>query len=168
MFRLFLSGLAALMMSAPSLAQACADRDHGLLPDFLGEWQSDGDAFGQPAQSRMTWSSVMEGCFHQLDYVIETNPGTEEAWTFRGRGTHYIVEGDVEGHWIDNNGDLHDLRGSATDTELLVYWGEATDQLGRSRYALTEDGAIQVTDWILNDTGWQQFNDNRFERITDE
>jgi hypothetical protein len=62
---------------------------------------------------------------------------------------------------------MHDLRGSVSDTELIVFWGEATDQLGRSRYELTEDGAIQVTDWILTDEGWQQFNDNRFERVAD-
>ncbi|WP_421785242.1 hypothetical protein [Hyphobacterium sp.] len=162
----FIYGAVALVFTAPSLAQACEDRDHGPLPQFLGDWQSDGEAFGQPAQSRMKWTSIMDGCFHQLDYRIETNPGSEESWTFLGRGTHYFVDGDIEGHWIDNNGDLHDLRGSASDTELLVYWGEATGQLGRSRYALTEDGAIQVTDWVLTDEGWRQFNNNRFERVT--
>lgn len=153
---------------APVMAQdVCSDRDPGLLSHFEGEWRSDGNAFGQPAQSTMQWGPVMDGCFWQLSYVIETNPDTDSANTFNGRGIHRHMEGSVSGQWIDNWGAMHDLRGSVSDTELIVFWGEATDQLGRSRYELTEDGAIQVTDWILTDEGWQQFNDNRFERVAD-
>lgn len=153
---------------APAMAQdVCSDRDPGLLAQFEGEWQSGGNAFGQPAQSTMIWAPVMDGCFWQLSYVIETNPGTEDANTFIGRGIHRHEADIVSGQWIDNWGAMHDLRGSVSDTELIVFWGEPEAQLGRSRYTLTDDGAIQVTDWILNDTGWQQFNDNRFERAED-
>lgn len=152
--------------STPAISQAaCTDRDPGLLADFEGEWHSTGNAFGQPAESRMSWSPVMDGCFWQITYAIETNPGTEEAGTFRGHGIHHHEGGNISGQWIDNWGAMHELRGSTTDAELIVYWGQPDDQLGRSRYALTDDGAIQVTDWILTEGGWQQFNDNRFERM---
>ncbi|WP_394693653.1 hypothetical protein [Hyphobacterium sp.] len=156
------------LCSTPALSQeACADRDPGVLADFEGDWQSDGNAFGQPAESRMSWAPIMDGCFWRLEYVIDTNPGTEQANTFHGMGTHHHEGSEITGHWVDNWGAMHSLRGSATETELIVYWGEPDAQLGRSRYTLTEDGAIQVTDWILNESGWQQFNDNRFERIED-
>ncbi|MEE2527361.1 hypothetical protein V0U79_13420 [Hyphobacterium sp. HN65] len=167
MLRYILAGLGALAVSAPALAQACDDRDPGLLARFEGEWQSDGNAFGQPAQSTMRWTPVLDGCFWQMEYLIEYNPGTDEAGTFHGVGVHHHESDLVTGHWVDNWGAMHQLRGSTTESEMIVFWGEPTAQLGRSRYTLTEDGAIQVTDWILTNDAWQQFNDNRFERVAD-
>lgn len=163
-------GLAgALALSASALAQdmPCEDRDPGILAEFEGVWRSDGDAFGQPAQSEMVWGPVLDGCFWEMTYAIETNPGTEQANMFRGRGVHHHEAGVISGHWVDSWGAMHQLRGAVSETELTVYWGEPGGQLGRSRYAPTQDGTIQVTDWILNESGWQQFNDNRFERVED-
>ncbi|WP_421789042.1 hypothetical protein [Hyphobacterium sp.] len=162
-----LAGALALSATAYTQTMPCDDRDPGILAEFEGSWRSDGNAFGQPAQSEMRWAPVMDGCFWQLTYAIETNPGTDEANMFRGVGTHHHEGSEVSGHWVDNWGAMHNLRGSATETELMVYWGEPDAQLGRSRYTLTGDGAVQVTDWILNTEGWQQFNDNRFERVED-
>jgi hypothetical protein len=156
-----------ILLGTTSTALACEPSPLPLYNALEGDWRSDGNAFGQPAVSQMRWASVMENCYWQLDYVIETNPGTERASIFMGRGVHQSEDGNVFGQWIDNRGDMHDLDGSITDTELLVYWGEPTDTLGRSRYRVLDDGTIQVTDWILREDGWRQFNDNVFVRIED-
>ena len=159
--------IAAVLTLSAGNAWACEPSDLPLYAAFEGEWLSDGNAFGQPAASRMNWSMTMDSCFWQVDYEIDTNPGTDAANTFMGRGVHIAENGDVTGSWIDNQAVIHRLRGTISDTELLVYWGEPEARLGRSRYTAMEDGSIQVTDWILAFEGWQQFNDNRFERVGD-
>ena len=155
----------SLSIVSVSPALACDPSDWPLHQAFEGEWQSSGNAFGQPASSHMRWTPVMDGCFWQIEYSIETNPGTDDADTFRGRGVHIAANGVIEGSWIDNMAVIHRLRGTINEIELMVYWGEPDETLGRSRYTALENGGIQVTDWILTDDGWQTFNDNRFERV---
>ncbi|GJL96534.1 MAG: hypothetical protein DHS20C06_03510 [Hyphobacterium sp.] len=158
---------ALLFLGSASTALACEPSSSPLYEALEGDWRSDGNAFGQPATSRMSWSARMDECYWQLEYIIETNPDTDSANVFLGRGVHMSEDEVVFGQWIDNRGDMHDLDGSIRDTELLVYWGEPADTLGRSRYRVLEDGNIQVTDWILREDGWRQFNDNVFVRADD-
>jgi len=154
-----------IFLGTTSTALACEPSPLPLYDALEGDWRSDGNAFGQPAASQMRWSPVMDNCFWQVDYEIETNPGTDNANVFMGRGVHISEDGNVSGSWIDNQAVLHRLRGTITDTELLVFWGEPAETLGRSRYRVLDDGNIQVTDWILRDDGWRQFNDNVFVRV---
>lgn len=142
-----------------------AQNDLTLAP-FLGHWQSDGDAFNAPARSTMRWTATMKDKQVRLDYRIEIQPDTEQSSVFEGVAYYRDTgQSSLRAFWADNSGDLHPIVASFDGEALTAHWGVAGAKQGRTRYRLTGEDEIQVTDWVLTDDGWRQFNDNRFVRI---
>ncbi len=139
------------------------------LTKFYGEWQSDGDAFGQQAKSTMIWKTAMDGKFTQLDYKIQLLHGDEDRFSvFAGVAYYKRLDYDsFKGFWADNSGDLHPITAKFAGSTLLSVWGDEDTKLGQTEYELISDSTINVTDWIRTANGWKQFNENIFHRIAE-
>jgi|GEM_PF-1507689 len=152
-------------VSEISVAMIAVDAK-GLEP-FLGSWQSGKTVFGQEADSHMHWTPALEGRFIRLDYAI--NPANKEAEKsiFSGVAFYKIAEGpELKAFWADTTGDLHPITAQMEDQTLTAIWGIAGQKLGKTRYELTAPDVMRVTDWIMRDGEYRQFNDNEFSRVT--
>lgn len=161
MYKLISAICASLFMTAGS---AAAD-ERLLLEQFVGAWSSNGDAFGGPAQTAMTWTPVLSGKFIRLDYRIEMPRGAETA-VFEG-AAYYKPEGDGRwsAFWADSSGELHPVSAARDGDAIVSHWGVEDVKYGRTRYELLPNGEMEVTDWIQRDQDWRQFNQNTFTRI---
>lgn len=150
----------ALVIIKPALAQ-----DAPITETFIGTWVSEGDAFGAPAHSRMVWSSALEGAFTRLEYRIEMNPEAARPSVFAG-AAYYKRDGDggYRAFWADSNGDLHPIIAVREGGALQANWGVAGAKQGRTRYELIAEDKMRVTDWLLTDEGWREFNQNDYTR----
>lgn len=132
---------------------------------FLGEWASDGAAFGQKAHSTMKWTDTLDGAFIRLEYQINMENSEGKKSRFEGVA-HYKVSNSpsIKGYWADNTGDLHPISAVFEGTGLMAHWGVEGGKQGRTRYNLVSADTIDVTDWIKTADGWKQFNHNSFKR----
>ena len=146
----------------PAAAQA-QDKSEALFTSFEGTWTATGNAFAKTAQSEMIWTRDLNGKFFRIDYKI-TIPNNPRG-NFRGIGYYKMgLDTAPAGFWVDTGGDLHPLASKIKDNAVTTIWGKAGSKQGRSRYHLRADGMIEVTDWILTEKGWHQFNNTVFSK----
>ena len=139
-------------------------QEQSILELFEGTWVSNGNAFGSPAQSTMSWTRALNDKFYQLEYQIAMHPATGEQQDFEGVA---MYRGDDEGYdafWADTSGDFLPVSAKRDGDALISHWGKVGDKQGRTRYELVSSDKIQVTDWILTPDGWRRFNNNLFVR----
>jgi len=140
--------------------------EQGQLNDFLGEWQSSDDAFGQAAISRLHWQEVLAGKFVRLDYTISATQNAAQNPMFSGVAYYRETpNGELEAFWADSGGDLLPIEASRVDRLLIANWGVAGGKQGKTHYQLNDDGGLLVTDWIKKDDQWQQFNKGKYARV---
>lgn len=156
--------IAALAAVLTPLAAAAEAEEPLIIERFLGEWRSDGPAFGAPAETVMVWTRTLGGKFYRLDYRIEMRREAG-ASVFEG-AAYYRAAGEdaAEGYWADNAGALHPIRAAEEKNALVSHWGVEGEKYGRTRYELSPSGRMQVTDWVMGPNGWRQFNQNTFDR----
>lgn len=156
--------LIAIVSSLLSFATSASAGDAvDLLNRLEGKWHSNGKAFGAPADSDMVWALALDGQFMSLDYRIVMRPGGDEVRTFSGVAFYDMKNGDAA-FWADSSGDIHPIRTEIAENALTAHWGKVGEKQGRTRYELTADGSVNVTDWILTADGWRRFNENKFVR----
>ena len=132
--------------------------------DLLGRWTSQCDAWGSPATCTLDWRQGLHANHITVAYQIrhlETG-----AMIFEGRGVYDLS--DVErpsGYWSDSGGAIHPLAARWRDDALTTHWGVAGGVMGRTRYVLEPDDALQVTDWRLHEDGWTPFMSVRYNRM---
>jgi len=146
-----------------SLTPALADEK--ILGDFIGSWQSDDSAFGRVARSTLSWTPTLDGKFVRLQYAIRTKEPANEKPFFSGIAYYKQMDTKfLSAFWADSIGDLHPIRATLTDKTLVAIWGKAGEKQGRTQYQIHDTGQMTVTDWILGDDGWRQFNQINFTR----
>lgn len=137
-----------------------------LLSQFVGEWRSDGAAFGAPAESFMTWKPTLDGQFIRLDYKIQMTRESGETQVFEGIAFYKSGDGKViRAFWADNSGDLHPIVADREGNAIVSLWGIEGGKQGRTRYELLTPNTIEVTDWLKTSDGWRQFNNNVFIKL---
>lgn len=155
--------LPALLLMAVAAVPAMAEQEAPVLERMAGTWTATGNSFGPNVKSRMVWSRTLDDQFHRIDYQIMINP--EKAQTFTGVG-HYKAgsERRTTGYWADNSGDLHPLSVEIEDNAIVTIWGVAGKKQGRTEYRLVNTNRAIVTDWLLTQSGWREFNRAEFVR----
>lgn len=151
--------LATIALLAPQIAAA----DPAPAPSFaaLGSWQSACDAWGTPATCTAIWSTGKHASHLVQDYTIVR--AADGAEIFSGRGLYRVVDGAVDGIWEDSRGQILPLAGRYADGTLNVIWGDASSEIGRSVYALSDNG-LQAVDSVLTEEGWHAFMTIDYER----
>jgi len=151
--------LAAIAISAPLVA--AAETEPAPSFDVLGSWQSACDAWGTPATCTAIWSTGKHQSHLVQDYTIVSVEG--EAQIFSGRGLYRVKDGAVDGIWEDSRGQILPLAGRYADGVLNVIWGDASREIGRSVYTLSDEG-LQAADSVLTEDGWRPFMTIEYER----
>jgi len=156
---------AVFQLMIPSVATASEKAD-ATLADFVGDWQSNGVTFGQPAHSMLRWHPALNDKFMRVDYEIKSADKPDAPTMFKGLGFYQISDGaSLKAFWADSSGDLHPISAKINGRTLVSTWGVAGGKLGRTHYELNAAGQIEVTDWLLRNDGWRQFNHNVFSRL---
>ncbi len=155
-----MTGFLAAALLISGAAQSQEDPGPSAL---LGDWRSQCDAWGSPAVCGLDWRPGLHGDHITVDYRIRN--AETGAMIFEGRGVYDLSDPDrPSGYWSDSGGAIHPLAARWEDGALTTHWGVAGGVLGRTRYVLEPDGALEVTDWQLRDAGWAQFMSARYQR----
>ncbi|MGB5485562.1 hypothetical protein [Parasphingorhabdus sp.] len=153
----------AIASAAISPSAAHASDQENIFDQVTGSWVASGNSFGPDVKSEMIWTKTLDGQFYRIDYRINMNPAGDK--TFTGIGHYQATEtSNTVGYWADNSGDLHPLSVKIGKDSIISIWGVAGGKLGRTEYHLTDEGRISVTDWLLTNDGWRQFNKASFVR----
>jgi hypothetical protein len=136
-------------------------------PDFAawhGDWTGSGTVLGRESTAKARFRPTLGGPALQFDYDLTMGGTTPQR--FLGHGVYRVdARGRITGQWTDVSGALHQLKGVLTPREWTVVWGSPLTEIGRSRYLLTEDGGLAVTDWTLQSDGsWRIFAEMRYRR----
>lgn len=161
----FLVALAALFQFTIAGVAVASENDDATLADFTGDWESKGITFGRPAHSILRWHPALNDKFMRVEYEIKSADKPEAQLIFKGLGYYQMSGGGFHSaFWADSSGDLHPINAKIKGRTLVSTWGVAGGKLGRTHYQLNTAGQIEVTDWLLHEDGWKQFNHNIFSR----
>ena len=118
-----------------------------LLNDFIGHWQTKGKAFGQPAHISLHFSETLDGKFVRINYTIANLDESERKVVFAGVA-YYKQTGaaTLSAFWADSSGDLHPITASISENSLNVEWGIVGQKQGKTKYQLTSENELQITD----------------------
>ena len=161
----FLYWVLAFTFAAASLPAfpAHANDQQNMFDLVEGVWTASGNSFGPDVKSEMIWSKTLDGQFYKIDYRIMIDALNDK--TFTGLGHYRDTDSNTTaGYWADNSGDLHPLSVTIEKAAIISIWGVAGGKLGRTEYRLMDDGQMRVTDWLLTNEGWREFNQASFVR----
>jgi len=133
------------------------------MGSLVGEWTAPCDAWGTPAQCRLTWSAGHHAKQYRLGYLISAKEGRKTL--FEGSATYQSGDASLEGFWADSNGALHPIFARWEGGELISHWGHPSTEQGRSHYKLNGDDSLTVTDWVLTREGWREFMRVEYRRM---
>lgn len=162
--KLVVQKIAIIIIMLSTITMRTSAQGENPLDNFIGQWVSSGNAFGQPATSTLHWQPALDDKFIHIDYQIKFSQLANGS-SFKGVGYYrQSSDNNFEGFWADNSGDMHPLNAALEDNVLMTTWGVAGKKLGRTQYDLSNTNQMIVTDWIMNKGAWQQFNQNTFTR----
>ena len=148
------SFLSALVLVATFQALPSAAQDEVAAHAMpTGAWSASCVAFNQPAICETQWSIGLNETMTVQTYRIEH--AETKKLLFEGRGIYRLKGEVVDGYWEDSADNIHKISGIWKDGILDVYWGELNNG-GRSQYDFSSD-ELEVTDWIIQPSGWLQF-----------
>jgi len=155
--------LVLLLLPASSLALA---EDASLLDRFAGQWQGQGELFGNEAGFSMSWEPVLAQQFYQLSFqnAIRDEAGQLQP-LLSAEAFYKVVDGGrIEGTWLDSRGLTLPLQGTMDADSLIILWGSPATEQGLTVYQLQEGGQIKAQDFVLKDYQWHQFGQATYQR----
>ena len=127
--------------------------------DLHGRWRGEGTVRGMAAAIELEFRPVLEGRAHQLGFRNRMRGEDGKEWLFQSEATYLCApDATCRGHWYDSRGAILPLTTRIDEGALLVEWGEAATEQGRTRYAPQPDGSLVITDEMLDKSGaWKVF-----------
>lgn len=156
--------IAAALLLLPAQADPPVATGADVIARLLGQWQGEGELFGQPAEFSMRWERALDGRFVRLSFenriVADGRARTVlEAVAYYRRGE----AGALAGHWFDTRGQVLILEAHATDATLVTRWSNETEA-GRTTYRVNQDGTVAVLDEVGTEDGWRPFGRATYRR----
>ena len=135
------------------------------VPDsFLGNWEGSGTLYNSGATFSMEWEQVLNKQFYRLNFLNSLNNG---AFSMSAHG-YYKIDGDsVTGYWLDSRGVSFPLTGVIEEQMLIIHWGTADFEQGRTEYVLLASGEIEVKDFVLRNGEYAQFGNAIYQQKQD-
>jgi hypothetical protein len=133
---------------------------------LVGRWRGGGEVRGMSADVELEFRTALGGKGRHLAFVNRMTATDGKQWLFQAEAL-YLCEPDgrCRGQWFDSRGMSLPLTAAADLQRVVVEWGDAATERGRTTYALTEDGALGVTDEALGKDGaWRTFGRTRLMR----
>ena len=113
-----------------------------------GEWTGEAKLMANPVHTTLRWTSVLSGKFTRLELEHRAG-GAEGAVIFAGHSYVANKPGpETSGTWFDSSGTVRPQAVRVDDGALIVDWGTAETEEGRSVYKLVEGDKLQVEDWV--------------------
>ena len=134
-------------------------------PDsFLGKWAGSGTLYNTAATFSMEWERVLNEQFYRLTF---TNALDNGAFSMNAHG-YYKMKGDsITGQWFDTRGVSFPVTGVVKDQTMIIHWGTADFEQGRTEYALLASGKMEVIDFVLRNGEYAQFGKATYQRKQD-
>lgn len=118
------------------------------LETLHGEWTGEAKLMANPVHTTLRWTSVLSGKFTRLELEHRAG-GAEGAVIFAGHSYVANTPGPkTSGTWFDSSGTVRPQAVRVDDGALIVDWGTAETEEGRSVYKLVEGDNLQVEDWV--------------------
>jgi hypothetical protein len=144
-----------LLVLAAITAPAQADVWEGLH----GSWRGKGTVRGMAAAIELEFRPALGGRAHHLGFINRMRGDDGKEWVFEAEATYLCAsDSTCRGHWYDSRGAILPLTTRIDAEALLVEWGDATTEQGRTRYAPQPDTSLVITDEVMDKSGnWKIF-----------
>lgn len=135
---------------------------------LTGRWQGSGEVSGMAATISLRFRSAFGGRGYHLDFENSMRDKSQKTWQFSAEALYRCdPAGACRGHWYDSRGMVLPLNASVENDRLVVEWGDASTERGRTTYRLDED-TLRITDEVLGKDGaWKVFGTTSAERKVD-
>ncbi len=154
--------MAGLLLSA-SLAAPSASA--GIWDALAGRWQGSGDVRGMKAELALEFQPALQGKAYRLSFRNHMRAADGSEWPFAAEAIYLCdAQQTCRGHWYDTRGAILPLATTEQVDALVVEWGDATTERGRTTYRVQGE-RIDITDEVRDRTGvWKVFGRSRVIR----
>lgn len=144
------------------LVLACGTAQAGdIWQSLTGQWAGTGEVSGMSASVELEFRDALDGQGHHLSFFNRMQAADGKVWPFRAEA-FYLCEksGACSGHWYDTRGMTLPLKTSSHGDRLVVEWGDAATERGRTTYRVDADGKLRITDEVVGKDGvWKTFGE---------
>ncbi len=134
---------------------------------LAGEWRGEGEVSGMAANVRLRFEPTLDGRGRRLSFENSMTAKDGKTWRFLAEAI-YLCEADgrCRGQWQDSRGMLLPLATQSLPDRVIVDWGDATSERGRTTYRIADDGSLHMTDEVLGKDGaWKTFGQTKAWRV---
>ncbi len=126
--------------------------------DLSGHWSGEGEVSGMAAQIELQFRPALDGRGHHLDFRNRMRAADGKEWPFAAEALYLCDAQQVcRGHWYDTRGLVLPLTSASHADSLVVEWGDANTERGRTTYVVKER-RLEITDEVLGKDGqWKVF-----------
>jgi hypothetical protein len=146
-----------LLLAVLALAAGVAHAD--AWGRLYGSWSGRGTVSGMAAEVELEFRRTLDGLGRHLRFENRMTAEDGKLWVFRAEALYLCdATGACRGHWYDSRGMVLPLTVVSHDDRIVVDWGDATTERGRTSYRLAADGRLEITDDVLGKDGeWRPF-----------
>lgn len=142
----------ALLLPAPALHAE-------VWRSLYGDWSGAGTVRGMQADVALSFRPLLQDRGRQLSFRNRMRGEDGAEWLFQAEAIYLCDASDVcRGHWYDSRGSVLALTATPQARSLVVEWGDAATEQGRTTYAVQADGGLVITDEVQHKDGtWRTF-----------
>lgn len=142
-----------------TLALAACGAHADAWESLYGRWAGAGEVSGMTAEIELEFRETLDGQGRHLAFANRMTAKDGKEWMFRAEALYLCDEAGVcRGHWYDSRGVVLPLGVVTQPDKIIVDWGDATTERGRTTYFVTPDRRLEVTDEVLSKDGhWKVF-----------
>lgn len=139
-----------------------ANEEKTFANSIMGQWQGEGQMFGQSAEFSMHWESILGGKFIRLNFI---NKFGEVPTKHVMKAHAYYDLSNNSGNWFDSRGSMFSLSLQISPHSLLVFWGNEETEKGKTSYTIDKfDSMVFVEDYIYKEGKYQLFAKANYQR----
>ncbi len=126
---------------------------------LYGRWSGTGEVNGMAAAMELEFRKTLDGQGRHLSFANRMTAKDGQEWMFRAEALYLCdAAGACRGHWYDSRGMVLPLVVASHDDRVVVDWGDAATERGRTTYRVTADRRLEVMDEVLaKDGSWKVF-----------
>jgi hypothetical protein len=159
--------IVTMLLLSSTLFSARASADD-IWQSLIGHWQGSGEVSGMTATIALQFRPAFGGRGYHLDFQNSMRGKDDKTWQFAAEALYRCdTAGACRGHWYDSRGMILPLSVTVESDRLLVEWGDASTERGRTTYRLDE-ATLRITDEVLGKDGaWKVFGTTSAARKRD-
>ena len=130
---------------------------------LLGEWDGNGQLFGNEASFEMIWRRVLNDQFLELTFQNKYMTKQGGSRTMNARAFYKHENDSINGHWFDTRGVMLLLKGNVVADTVTILWGSDNTEQGKTIYQKV-DGEIRTIDFYLKERVYHQFGNATYKK----